>query len=168
MLVYKDIKGWLHYYANIYQSNYFEHDELINEAWIAIKDLTIPAFASAGIRWAMSSYKQKIYRQKHRGRKDSKIQSIDDSICDGLFLKDILAALIKGYVLDTDGVPALLNNPRLTLENRLLIDQRYVRNLTLNEIGKIYGVTGEAIRQRLNKLLTTLKYLAKQANITYE
>ena len=141
---------------------------MINEAWIAIKDLTIPAFASAGIRWAMSSYKQKIYRQKHRGRKDSKITSIDNSICNGLFLKDILVAPIKGYVLDTNSVPALLNNPRLKLEDRLLIDQRYIQNLTLRQMGKIHDVSHEMIRLRLNKLLTTLKYLARQAKITYE
>ncbi len=156
-LPYDDIKRFLHYYAGKFQSKDFEHWELVNEAWIGIHGLTNPHYVSNGIRWAIQCYKAKMHRQKHKGKPKSFIQSIDEAVVDGLFLKDILVAPVHKKEVDNRAyVGCLLRNPKLKLEDKLLIDQRYFQGLTMPQIGKIHGVTKQAISLKLQKVVRVL------------
>ncbi len=165
-LPYNEIEAYLHHYAGKFQNSEFEHWELVNEAWLGIYDLTIPQFASNGIRWAILRYKQKKYRRKYRGSGRAKgitIQSIDEEITNNIFCKDTLMAPLSKKMKnidDSDYVTHLLHNPKLSLANKLLIDQRYFQDLTLTQIGKIHGRTKEAIRIRLKKLNDILRAIA--------
>jgi len=156
----------LHYYAGRFQNTQFEHWELVSEAWIGIQDYTNPKFASAGIRWAMQKYIRETIGQNHRGCKKSIIQSIDEEIMDNLFCKDTLVAPVDKRTEDnenTNYVNCLLNDHRLSLADKLLLDQRYFQGLTLRQIGEIHEYTFEAIRQRLNRIIIALKKIAKVA-----
>ncbi len=165
-LPYEEIKGYLHYYALRLRNNRFERWELVNEAWIKIYPLEIPAFASAGIRWAMITYKKLQYAQDHKGSSTIMVSSIDDEIADGLFSKNILITpkdRQKKNLEDTDYVNYLLRSPALSLSDKLLIDQRFFQGLTLRQIGRIYSVTYEAVRLRLEKILDKLKRISEAA-----
>lgn len=159
-LPYNTIEPFLHYYAGHFQSNRFEHWELVNHAWITIRDLENPAFASAGIRWAMQYYKDRQYRQDHRGKEKSVIQSIDEEVGEGLFCKDFLTAPTDNRVEDCEHVCFLLHNTKLTPADKLLIDQRYFQSLTFKQIAKIYGCTHQNIGPKVNGIVNKLKDIA--------
>ena len=149
----------MHYYAGRFQGRAFEHDELVNEAWIGIYNLKIPQFASQGIRWAMISYKDKQLRLRHRRNTKMTISTIDGEIT-GSLLGSALIDLFDCYRdVDTkDSINRLVN--KLRLADRLLIDQRYFQGLTLQEIAKIHGCTKTNIGNKLERILSKLKQVA--------
>jgi DNA-directed RNA polymerase specialized sigma subunit len=156
-LPYDKIVGYLYHYAGRFCSNRFEIDELVNEAWIAIYGLETIEFASQGIRWAMLSYKKRQYMQDHRGLRSSVIGSIDDGIIEGLIHKNILFAPDKRKEIeDRDCVKHLLRNAKLSMKDRLLIDQRYYQGLSMVEMAKIHNCTKQNIYFCLDKIKAKL------------
>lgn len=161
-----EIEAYLHYYAGRFQNDRFEHDELVNEAWIKIHELNIPQFASAGIRWAMQSYIKHEYMQDHRGKPKSVIQSIDEEIMQNLFLSGTISAPKDRRLQiaeDVEYAHSLLCNPNISLADRLLIDQRYIQGLWLSQIAKIHGCTKANISYKLRKIMDKLKFVAGAA-----
>lgn len=165
-LPYKTVEPFLHYYAGRFQSDRFEHWELISEAWLAIHDLAIPRFASAGIRWGMINYVRRQYMQDHRGKPKSKIQSIDEEIVKNLFLSGIIVAPKDKRAQtkeDTEYIQCLLWYSRISLADRLLIHQRYFQGLQIKQIAKIHGYSKTTIINKLHKIIGRLKYVAGAA-----
>lgn len=161
-----EIEAYLHYYAGRFQNNRFEHNELVNQAWIAINDLTIPEFASAGIRWAMQSYMDRQYRQDHRGKIGSVIQSIEDEIIEGVFLKDNFVGPKNKRNRDfenRDYVRYLLRNGNLSLSDRLLLDQRFYQEMRVRDIAKVHNCTVTNIHYRLRRIAGKLRKIGKVA-----
>ncbi len=158
-----EIEGYLHYYAYRFENRRFEHWELINEAWLKIHDLTEPKFSSAGIRWAIQHYIDEQYRQDYRGKPESKIQSIDTEVLEGLFFKDTLAAPENNTLENADFVDCLLHCSKLTLADKLFIDQRYFQNLKLKQLTQLYGCSFQNIYYKLNRIIDKLRKKAKVA-----
>ncbi len=162
-LPFADIEAYLHYYAGRFRNQRFEHWELVSEAWLGIYPLTIPKFASQGICWAMGNYKRYQYAKDHKGKKDVVIQSLDDANAEGLYIRDILEAAVSNRQQKADDAEyarSLLK--KLDMKDRLLIDERFFRGLTLQQIGKIHGCTKETIRLRVNKVIDKLRFRAKR------
>lgn len=162
----EEIERYLHHYAGRFQCKRFEHWELVNEAWIRIHGLTISQWASAGIRWAMQTYTNRQRMQDHRGKPSSRIRSIDEEIADGLFCKGLIEApKDRRLQVDEDCEYAhhLLRSSRISLADKLLIDQRYFQGLKLRQIAKIHGCSYSNIGMRLSKIANTLRKLAGAA-----
>jgi len=124
---------------------------LVNEAWLGIYNLDIPQYASTGIRWAMMNYIQKQWMQKHRRNRKSKIESLVD--------EEIVGIIFGSPEFEIqDEVANLLN--KLTLAEKLLIDQRYFQSLMIEDIAKIHNLTRQAIILKLQKILKKLKRAA--------
>jgi RNA polymerase sigma factor (sigma-70 family) len=57
-------------------------------------------------------------------------------------------------------IKALINAAPLTDKQKKQVMLYYYDNKTLSEIGKIYNVTREAVRQNINKSINILKFYA--------
>lgn len=156
----KQIRGYLHHYAAKFQNNTLEHWELVNEAWIKVHSLNNIEFASQGIKWAMIQYRDKMYRQRKRRNLDASITSIDADALDTLCRKDLIFDTLNCFK-DIDNIDQLTVISRnLSLDERLLIDQRYYQELKLKEIAYIHGVKKQAIAMRLAKIIEKMKRIA--------
>jgi len=110
----------------------------------------------------MQSYMQRQLMQDHRRNTKSVIQSIDEEIGEGLFCKNILMASKDRRLQvdeDCEYTHSLLDNPNISLADKLLIDQRYFQDLTLNQISEIHGCTRNNIIYKLKKVVSTLRYI---------
>ena len=154
---YEEMKGFLHYYAQRFQNKYHEKWELINEAWLRIHNLNEPKYLSNGIRWAMHNYIKESIAQTKRGRQKAQIASIDEDINNIFCHKDNIFDPLNNYT-DVDNLDELEHlGKKLTLSERLLLDQRYYQGMKLEEIGKMYGVTRQAILMKLQRILKKMK-----------
>lgn len=162
-LEYNEIKAYLHYYAGKFQSKYFEHDELVNEAWMIVHRLDHIEFASQGIRWAMLSYIRKERGKVNKGSSKAFICSIEDKA--GLYtnlIKDVIEdpKNFNQSIEDSDFIVILLSKSGLRIDERILIDQIYFRGWTQRKVAQLRGCTPEAIRQKFNKILKKITRVA--------
>lgn len=161
-LEYKQIEVYLHYYAGKFQSKYFEHDELINEAWMVVYKLDNIRFASQGIRWAMLHYIQIERAKAHKGNSKAVLCSIEKEMGIGILLKDIFAHP-KNYLQtteDKDLISGILRNANLNMRDRILLDVLFYRGWTQVKIAKLRGCTRQAISLHLDRIIQKLTRVA--------
>ena len=164
MLAYEDIAGYLHYYANRFEDYQFEHWELVNEAWIVVHKLNHIKFASQGIRWAMITYKAKELRHRRFGCPKAKIVSLETPTVFGRMLQDMISdpKRYSTMVDDIDVINGLADEAQLSLDQRLLLDQRYWKCMCLQEIAMTRRCTRENVRLLLNRILRKLQSAARR------
>lgn len=161
MLEYEDIKGYLHYYAFRFQNNDFEHWELVNEAWIVVHKLNKIEFASQGIRWAMLTYRAVQTQHRRYGSSTATVLPLETDAGLNMLVGDMLAKPNR-YVPSTDTIDNvdtiswLADNARLSLDARILLDQRFGRCMTFDEIAEGRNCTRENIRLLVKKIITRL------------
>lgn len=116
--------------------------------------------------WAIQTYITKKYKTKHK--KFSIDESIDDnklthaSILESTKEQDPLEFLIeeeRNSVINTH-IHELLNSDMLNDKQRQQIKMYYFDNMTLNEIGKKFNVTREAVRQNIKKAISLFQEIA--------
>lgn len=160
MCEFKDMRGYLIYFGKRYESIYHERNELINEAWIAMHDIENPKYIANAVKWAMMNYMRQEKIRYRYFNQNAVFVSIDKQITEIFSLKDCIFDPLNDFegVENSDQLKHI--SRRLSLAERLLLDQRYYQELTLRNIAKIHGVTGERIRQRLDKIISKLKAAA--------
>ena len=167
MLAYEDIEGYLHYYARRFQNFRFEYWELINEAWIVAHGLNKIQFASQGIRWAMISYKARENQLRRQGSSTARVLPLWTDAGINKLVGDMLAKP-NSYVPSTDTIDNidtiswLADNARLSLDARILLDQRFGRGMTLREIAEDRHCTSENIRFKIKGIITKLCEAARR------
>jgi len=146
MLTFSKIERYLHHYAGRFQSRDFEHDELVNEAWLRTYPLNNPRFASKGILRAMLHYIRDQRRQRTYGNRNCRLSSIGDyefSISRPILLdiRDEIAYCLKD----------------LRVDKKELLYQRYYQGFTVAEIAQIKGVKTRNIESKITKIKSKLK-----------
>ena len=162
-LEYDEIKAYLHYYAGKFQSKRFEHDELVNEAWMIVHKLNHIGFASQGIRWAMWSYISKEHAKAHKGNRKAVVCSIEKEYkFTELLIKDIITDPKKynQNIEDSDLVKVILNKSKLRMDEIILIDQLYFRGWTQKRIADLRGCTRQNINLKLERILDKITRVA--------
>jgi RNA polymerase sigma factor (sigma-70 family) len=115
--------------------------------------------------WAIQSYVTRQYGQKRKQQKTT--ISLDQTHKDDLQVKDIIAGNNVSIVdevinkeesslLKTD-IQAILNSGILNERQVQYIKMYFFENMTLEQIGKRFNITREAVRQGLNKAYATLR-----------
>lgn len=158
MLPFDDIRKLLYYYALKFTDKRFETDELVNEAWIKIHTLTIPQFASNGIRWAMQTYKQLEYARDHHRHTGATVTPYSQ-LSDESLLQHVAVYHDTSYhdIDNKEFVDYILHNSNLSLSDLLIVDMRFRRHMTLREIAKHYGCSYEWIRQRIGNVIKKVR-----------
>lgn len=115
--------------------------------------------------WAIKSYITRQYGTKNQIR--NKSLSIDKDYCDELNLKDILTKtsdnVVENIIVNEDfsnlkkDINAILDSGILTERQAQYIRMYYFEEKTLEQIGKEFNITREAIRQGLNKAYSILR-----------
>lgn len=115
--------------------------------------------------WAIQTYITKKYNKSPK-HKHYSLDFSDDNIteksyysnipCDAQDPLDILIQKEEEGSI-TECIDTLLTSDILSDKQKEQIKLYYFENLTLNEIGKIYGVTREAIRQNIKKAIGLIK-----------
>jgi len=109
--------------------------------------------------WAIKTYATQRYRKQKKDQ--SQIQhAIEHSSC--IDLSDpakIFAQKEEGDNLSKN-IKELINAAPLTEKQKEQVILYYYENKTLSEIGQIYNVTREAIRQNINKSINILRFYA--------
>lgn len=109
--------------------------------------------------WAIKTY----VTQKFRKNKKKQCQ-IDHIIENHTYIDQTDPAKIMEESEETENlrknIKELINTAPLTDKQKKQIILYYYENKTLSEIGKIYNVTREAIRQNINKSISTIKFYA--------
>jgi RNA polymerase sigma factor (sigma-70 family) len=114
--------------------------------------------------WAMKTYVSKKYKKKNRqisidhaaGEDKSYLHNVPDYNSDP---SEIVSEKEEKDLLQKN-IYDLLNSDILTSKQKDQIHQYYFEDKTLLEIGKQYGVTREAIRQNIQKGLTSIRNYA--------
>lgn len=105
--------------------------------------------------WAIKSYISSKYKKSNKNISydQSILNDIDHSTIDPLdqIISDESEFLKKQYIKD------ILESDILSKKQKDQINMYYFQDMTLSEIGKIYGVTREAIRQNLLKGIENIK-----------
>lgn len=115
--------------------------------------------------WAIQSYVTRQYGQKRKQQKTT--ISLDQTHKDDLQVKDIIAGNNVSIVdevinkeessLLKDDIQAILNSGILNERQVQYIKMYFFENMTLEQIGKRFNITREAVRQGLNKAYATLR-----------
>jgi RNA polymerase sigma factor (sigma-70 family) len=115
--------------------------------------------------WAIQSYVTRQYGQKRKQQKTT--ISLDQTHKDDLQVKDIIAgnniSIVdevinkeESSLLKTD-IQAILDSGILNERQVQYIKMYFFENMTLEQIGKRFNITREAVRQGLNKAYATLR-----------
>lgn len=115
--------------------------------------------------WAIQSYVTRQYSQKRKNKKP--IISLDQSYQDDMQVKDIISGNNPSIVddiinkedsnlLKTD-IQQILNSGILNERQVEYIKMYFFEEMTLEQIGKKFNITREAVRQGLNKAYSTLR-----------
>lgn len=168
-LTYTELAGGLHYHAHKYESRWFEHWELVNEAWIAVHEMKHIKLARMAIPWRMLDYMRTENKFKNRGRYCStkhtmKVVSLYTPIYENLMIKDVIARPKKynDIVDNQDTINWLADNGRLSIHERLMLDMRFHKGMTQKEVGIELHCTESRISQRLTIIMLKLQAAAKR------
>lgn len=115
--------------------------------------------------WAIQSYVTRQYSQKRKNKKS--VISLDQSYQDDMQIKDIVSdnnlSIIDDIInkedcnlLKTD-IQQILNSGILNDRQVEYIKMYFFEDMTLEQIGKKFNITREAVRQGLNKAYSTLR-----------
>jgi RNA polymerase primary sigma factor len=115
--------------------------------------------------WAIQSYVTRQYSQKRKNKKPT--ISLDQSYQDDMQIKDIVSgnnlSIIDDIInkedcnlLKTD-IQQILNSGILNDRQVEYIKMYFFEDMTLEQIGKKFNITREAVRQGLNKAYSTLR-----------
>lgn len=164
MLALDDIIRYLHYYAMRFEDNQFERWELINEAWIAVHKLKHIQFASQGIRWAMLGYKRVERQLRRKGSSTATILPLETDAGINKLVVDMMAKQdVSMNRMDTiDTISWLANSARLSLDERILIDQRFGKGMMLREIATTRNCTRQNVKMLLNRIISKLCRAARR------
>ena len=115
--------------------------------------------------WAIQSYVTRQYGQKRKQQKTT--ISLDQTHKDDLQVKDIIAgnniSIVDEVInkeessLLKEDIQAILNSGILNERQVQYIKMYFFENMTLEQIGKRFNITREAVRQGLNKAYATLR-----------
>ena len=153
MLSYEQIAGYLHYYASKYQSNEFQHWELVNEAWIRNQDLRRMDFASSAIRWSMLHYMKKQRSVNHLGKKSTD----GETQFPGIFIKDIVLAPKDDKKMENlDSLKGILAKVSLTYEEKDMVEKYYFKNWSQTKLAKSRHCTPANICLKLGKIISRM------------
>ena len=115
--------------------------------------------------WAIKTYITKKYKQKdHKNYSlnyvddEQSDQKLSDKIADHS-QKEPLDLLMEKEKKDTiqENITNLLNMAPISEKQRDYIEMYYYKDMTLEQIGKKYGVTREAVRQSIKSAINTIK-----------
>lgn len=115
--------------------------------------------------WAIQSYVTRQYSQKRKTKKP--IISLDQSYQDDMQIKDIVSSnnlsIIDDIINREDcsllkkDIQQILNSGILNERQVEYIKMYFFEDMTLEQIGKKFNITREAVRQGLNKAYSTLR-----------
>ncbi len=169
MLSYGQLAGGLHYHAYRFESRWFEHWELVNEAWIAVHEMDEIKLARVAIPWRMLDYMRAENKFKNRGRYRStkqtmRVVSLYTPITENLMLKDMIARPKKynAIVDNQDTIDWLADNGRLSIDERIMLDMRFYKCMLHIEIARALHCTESRISQRLSIIIKKLQAAAKR------
>lgn len=118
--------------------------------------------------WAIQTYVSKKYKKKQHYSLDNSILC-DDKNTYSYFVSDNgnynpLNLLIQeeNETNITSNIEALLSHPHISDKQRKQIMMYFFEDMTLNDIGKVYGVTREAVRQNIKKAIDLFKEAAHE------
>ena len=171
MLAYEDIAAGLHYHAHRFESRWFEHWELVNEAWIAVHGMKEIKLARMAIPWRMLDYMRangNLRRVWRKGRVNDSVRlrcvSLHYEICTDLMLKDVLASpkRYNNVVDNQDTIDWLTDNCMLNVDERIMLDMRFYRSMLHTEIGRDLHMTPSRVCQRMKIIMLKLQAAAKR------
>jgi hypothetical protein len=115
--------------------------------------------------WAIQSYVTRQYGKKNKFRQQT--VSLDQQYQDDLYIKDIVSngtASTIDSIIDNEEKSILKQDIKAILDSGILSDRQvayikmyFFENMTLEQIGKSFDITREAVRQGLNKAYSTLR-----------
>lgn len=166
MIPYENISARLHKCAHRYQCNFFEHWELVNEAWIAVHQMSNIKLVMLAIPYRMIDYMRREtqyrFRRNHNkggGKRIGFISLYHPVGIEGMTIKDVIENP-KCYNGDTDNIDTinwLMCHSGLSMRDRLILDMRFHKGMTCKEIGAAVGIDKNFVSQqfRLIKLKMT-------------
>lgn len=160
---YEEVEGYLKYYAYRFDSNRFQADELINVAWMGIRNQTNPKYWSAGIRWAMQNYiKKELSRDSWGTSATIVVVSMDQEVDDGYAIKDLIGCVDNSQLLvdDKEILLQLIHKCKLKVKHKTMLYQYYFLGMNQEEIGKLHGNTRQNVSTVLQRVLKKLKDVA--------
>lgn len=122
-------------------------ENLYQEAWLAVME----AAAVHGEHPEWGSWRNTAYRVARWAVLNGFRQHRDRPLCEAL-ARDVRRTPSVDARLDAPVYLAALDE-----QDRAIIDMRFRDDLTLEEIGERLGITGEAVRLRLDKALGTMR-----------
>lgn len=115
--------------------------------------------------WAIQSYVTRQYGKKNKFRQQT--VSLDQQYQDDLYIKDIVSngtLSTIDSIIDNEEKNILKQDIKTILDSGILSDRQvayikmyFFENMTLEQIGKSFDITREAVRQGLNKAYSTLR-----------
>jgi RNA polymerase sigma factor (sigma-70 family) len=115
--------------------------------------------------WAIQSYVTRQYGKKNKFRQQT--VSLDQQYQDDLYIKDIVSngtISTIDSIIDNEEQNILKKDIEAILDSGILSDRQvayikmyFFENMTLEQIGKNFSITREAVRQGLNKAYDTLR-----------
>lgn len=115
--------------------------------------------------WAIQSYVTRQYGKKNKFRQQT--VSLDQQYQDDLYIKDIVSngtLSTIDSIIDNEEKNILKQDIKAILDSGILSDRQvayikmyFFENMTLEQIGKSFDITREAVRQGLNKAYSTLR-----------
>lgn len=164
---FQEVEGYLRYYAARFKSNRFDYWELINEAWLKIKDQPNPKYWSAGIRWVMRNYTHLQIRRDTRGNLDVSVTSLDaeyngneDNTLMNNISDESMSSSEIALIENKEQISKLVEKAGLEFKDVLLIFQYYYQESTLRELAKRYDCSFQTIYNKLQAIQKKLKRVA--------
>jgi RNA polymerase sigma factor (sigma-70 family) len=118
--------------------------------------------------WAIQTYVSKKYKRKPQYSLDNCILN-DDKNTYGYFLTDNDSYNPLNILIQEENasnvsatIKSLLEHPHISDKQRKQISMYFFDDMTLNDIGKEYGVTREAVRQNIKKAIDLFKEAANE------
>ena len=166
MLAFEQIETHLHKWARHFSNNQFDHWELINAVWAkgGVQKLPNVKLASARIRYDMLDYIRVMAQTRVRARDENYPKAVNFSSLAGMAeddnhdnkQMDSIGSIEDSQKLDTkDYFDWALRG--LTREEKLVIILRYQCDYTVEEIGKVVGVTPSMISIICKSVLKRIK-----------
>lgn len=141
--------GYLKVSASKYQDWDNDFWELVNEGWLSLHGKPIE-FWSQGSKWSMAQYKMMKHMQRHRRNRKSEIVSLENI--------DDIEHIERDIVCERDYLAKVLRS--LDGKDRKFIYYRYIRSMSLSEIGKIYGINRAAVCMRNTAIIKKIRLVA--------
>jgi len=178
MITYDEMEKSLHYWghrlATLYPS--FQPEELENTAFMSVRKLDNPKYASTRIKWDMLSYIRNNLKKTEREhlhytqlRSYQSVEQMSDveslvritsgqrsDLCDKRF----------GEIENRELVDVLVKRSHLTGREKRILFLRFYRNLTMRRIGEILQLSEGYVSNVLSSILKRLSIAAQNLEIS--